>query len=412
MVLNLRRGWVAKICLVSAAMPIAPAVAQQIDRPNSVLDLPGDEYQPLGVRAGNFLITPAVDARLEYDDNIYAESTNTDDDVKAVITPQLTATLDRETYRISARAQATYRQFVDQKSENSEAAIVDAQLSWRPSATDSLTGSAGWQRVVEDRGDPEARNFQGSGPRLSDLYRADLGYARNAGRIGIDVRGAISRIEHVSALDTERDHNAYIGNVRLGYRVSGLISVIGQGFVNRRDFRLATDNSGVNRDATTYGARGGVAIDPGGVLRGDASVGIFRLNPGDPTLKSRSGFSAEASLTYQPMQRLAVIFNAFQGDVATVRAGAQARTDRRIQLGIQQEVRHNLRWLGGVGYRRTNFIGSSVKERTLVGFGEIEYLMSRNLAIAATARYADRTSSTQGEGFERFRGGLEIRLKY
>lgn len=395
------------------AMPFAtPALAQQTDRPASVLDLVAPEYQPIGIRLGKVRIDPELDARIEYDNNIYAEATGKDDDWKTVVSPRLTATYDGGAAQITARAAGTFRRFFDNKTENSSAGLADLKLGWRPSEDTSIQAGGGWQRSIEDRGDPEARNFIGIGPRRIDIFHGEMSVSHDMGRIGIDAEASVNHLDHVSALDAERDHDAYAGSARLRYRLSGLISVFGQGFIMRRDFRLATDSSGINRDAKTYGGRGGVAIDPGGTLRGDFGIGVFRFDPSDSRLKGRTGLSVEGSLIFQPAHRIAFTLDAFQGDVATLRAGALARTDSRVQIGMQSEARHNLRWLLSAFYRRSNFVGTPVKERTIGGLFETEYLIDRRFSVAATVRYGDRSSDDPTESYARFRGGVELRARF
>ncbi|WP_336974654.1 outer membrane beta-barrel protein [Sphingobium aromaticiconvertens] len=395
------------------AIPFAtPALAQQTDRPASVLDLVAQEYQPIGIRLGNIRIDPELDARIEYDSNIYAEATDKDDDWKTVISPRLTGTYDAGTVKMTARAAGTFRRFFSFKRENSSAGLADLKLGWQPNEGTSIQGTGGWERAIEDRGDPEARNFQTIGPRRIDVLHGTLNVAHEMGRLGFDAEAAARRLDHVSSIDAERDHAVYSGSARLRYRLSGLVSIFGQGFVNRRDFRLATDTSGINRDATTYGGRGGVAIDPGGTLRGDFGVGVFRFDPSDPTLKGRTGLSVEGSMTFQPTQRIAFTLDAFQGDVATLRAGAIARTDSRLQIGMQSEARHNLRWSLAAFYRRTNFVGTPVKERTIGGLFEAEYLINRLFSVAATVRYGDRSSDDPTESYTRLRGGVELRVRF
>lgn len=395
------------------AMPFATtALAQQTDRPASVLDVAPQEYEPIGLRLGKIRIDPELDARIEYDNNIYAEAKGKDDDWKTVISPRLTATYDGGAVQMTARTSGTFRRFFDNKTENSSAGLADLKLGWRPSEDTSIQAGGGWERSIEDRGDPEARKFIGVGPRRIDVFHGEMSASHDIGRMGVDLEGSVRRLDHVSDLDAERDHDVYAGSARLRYRLSGLISIFGQGFITRRNFRLATDLSGINRDASTYGGRGGVAIDPGGTLRGDFGVGVFRFDPSDSTLKGRTGLSVQGSLIYQPAQRIAFTLDAFQGDVATLRAGALARTDSRVQIGMQSEARHNLRWSLAAFYRRSNFVGTPIKERTIGGLLEAEYLIDRRFSLAATVRYGDRSSDDPTNSYTRVRGGLELRVRF
>lgn len=397
----------------SSAMAAAgAAAAQELERATPVLDLPPGEYPQTPIMLGNAELYAAADVRVEHDDNIYAVPTNTAGDVKVILVPRLNLQLTRDAFQISAHAQAQARRYLKYESENSTGGSVGTVLTWRPTGVDRVTAAVDWARLVEDRGEPEARTTATLGPRLLNMLRGELSYGRQGTRFGFQLRSSATRLEHASELDARRDHDIYTALGRLSYRTGGLSSAFGEVFVNQRDFRISSDLADLDRDATTYGARLGLAIDPGGTLRGDVAVGLYHLRPADDRLDGRTGLSAQAAVIYQPTRRLAFTFDAFNGDVATVRSGAQSRVDTRLRLGVQQEAYHNLRWQAGLVYRRSNFIGSGIRERTIGTVGEVEYLVNRRLAIAAVSRFSGRNSNIPEEEFERFRTGLEVRLQY
>src|SRR3546814_7841793 len=72
-----------------------------------------------------------------------------------------------------------------------------------------------------------------------------------------------------------------------------------------------------------------------------SNVGVFRFDPKDRTLKPYTGLQFAAAMSYAIRPRTAITLDAFRGDVATVRTGALARTDTRIGIGVQQEVRQD-----------------------------------------------------------------------
>lgn len=416
------------LLLASSAAILAPqaAVAQELERATPVLDLPPGEYPQTPIMLGDAALYAAADLRVEYDSNIYAAPDDVAEDLKLLLVPRLKLQLSDDALRLVGFGEMQVRRYLKYETENSTSGSVGTTLTWDATSADRLSAAAGWSRLVEERGDPEARLTPAVGPRLSDMWRAELGYSRQSQRLALQFRGSATRFEHTSRVDAERDHDVYTGSARLGYRAGGLASGFGEVFVTSRDFRLATDLSGVDRDATTYGARIGTAIDPGGKIRGEAAVGLFRVNPGDDRLEARTGFSAEAAMVYQPTRRLAFTLDAFSGDVATVRSGAQARFDTRVRLGVQQEAYHNLRWQAGLLYRRSNFIGAGIHEQRVGSFAEVEYLVNRRLAVALVSRFVGRKTDVEPEDgrpqperepglldhFERFRGGIEFRLQY
>src|SRR3546814_18343502 len=104
-----------------------------------------------------------------------------------------------------------------------------------------------------------------------------------------------------------------------------------------RDFRQAADDAGVDRDASTFGGTVGAEFDPGGKLRGELNVGVFRFDPKDRTLKPYTGLQFAAAMSYAIRPRTSITLDAFRGDVAPVRTVALARpdTDRKSLLYVK-----------------------------------------------------------------------------
>ena len=397
-------------CVILTGMAF-PAAAQQLDRATPLLETP-EEYEARAVQLGRISAYLGADARLEYDSNIYALSSNEVDDERLTISPWLNLRLSDNKFELAAQARGVVRRYFKNDSENSEGINTSIGGVYHLSGADNITASAGWIRLIEDRGEPESRTGVGTPPRRYDQWQSDLGYTHQGARFNVGVKGTWLKNNALAAVDAERDFDQYSGSARLGYRVSGMMNVFGEGFVNRREFRLPVDASGVDRDSKTYGARAGVAFEPGGLIRGEASVGVFRFNPDDARFDSRTGLSVSAGLTYTPSPRWAVTLDGFRGDVATVRTGAQSRTDTRFRLGVQNEIYHNLRWQASVLYRRSSFIGSGQHERTIAGVAEVEYLVNRNISFALTGRIANRDSTRAFDDFDRTIVGAEIRLQY
>lgn len=394
-----------------ATLAAIPASAQELDRAAALIEAPR-EYDPTPIRIGAAALGIGLDLRGEYIDNLYALPDNEIDDFRLTLVPRANLLLDRQRYRIALRAQANVRRHADNPTENSVAALAGLEAAWRLSQADTLSLSALANRAVEDRGEPESLRSPAVSPRKYNILTGDLGYRRLAGRTLLVVRGSLNRTDAVRRSDRERDFLQWSAQARFGVRVSGTSTLFADSFVTRRQFDLRRDLSGVNRDSRTVALRGGMAIDPGGLVRGEAAIGLFRFNPDDPALRSRTGVSANASLIYQPRERTAFTLDAFRGDVATVRTGAQARTDTRLRLGVQQEAYHNLRMQAALVYRRSKFIGGGASERTLGGIAEVEYLLNRRMAVALQGRVANRDSTNPDEDSHRRSIGVELRFQY
>jgi hypothetical protein len=405
------RGVQALATLSLAVLASSPAAAQELDRAAPLIEAP-KEYSATPIQVGAAAMLLGVDLRGEYLDNIYALPEDRIGDFRLTAFPWTSLTLDKDRYRIAARAQAAVRRYAEHTTENSVAGLLTTNGLWRLSQADTLSFNSAIARAVQDRGAPESQRNPALSPRKSNVLTGDLGYRHVGGRIVLTTRAAAIRNNALGRIDRERDFTQWSLQARAGVRASGTYQFFGEGFVTRRIFDVGTNLSGINRDSRTIAGRGGVEIDPGGLVRGEASIGLFRFNPDDSSLDSRVGVSASASLIYQPRERLAFTLDAFNGDVATVLNGAQQRTDTRVRFGIQQEIFHNLRWQGGVAYLRTKYNGNPATERTFGGIAEVEYLVNRRVAVALQGRHGNRNSTDRLDEFRANSIGLELRLQY
>lgn len=414
MVLSVRAtaAWAIAVSGIAVALVPATVTAQDIPTATPVLNLPDDVFVPTPIAFGGAVIEAGGSARTEYDSNIYAQASNAVDDLKFIFNPYVSIRQTSGTVQLEGRAEANFRQFLSNETENAVGGEVRTNIGWTPTVNDKLTLLSGWQHVIEDRGEPEGRMVTSIGPREIDVVDADLSYAHQGARVGFSVRGTAATYRYVDAIDDDRNLDSYAFIGRATYRLTPVLNGFAEGFVNKRDFRASLLSGEVDRDSNTYGGRGGVAIDPGGTLRGEIGAGVYRFEPKSSLLDSRTGLSAQVGLIFQPRARTAFTLDGFIGNVATYRSGAQSREDTRLRAGVQQELRHNIRWQASAIYRRSRYYGTGITEDTYGGAFEVEYLINRRLILAGIARYSNRNSTALQEEFERLRGGIELRFHY
>lgn len=411
MVLIRARGLCAPLFL-SACFGAPIAMAQELPTAVSVLDLPEDELRPTRINLAGASVTLGGVATAEYDDNIYAQAFSETDDFKMILQPFVDIRYSAGALEMSSRIEGNFRRFLQNSTENANGGQVQSKVAWAPTATDRLVLLSGYLHGIEDRGEPEASTDTRIGPRQFDNLNADLSYSHQGSRIGFSVRGTADTFRFSRAIDQTRDLDSYAVIGRVNYRVGALADAFVEGFVNKRDFAPTFGEGGLDRDSNTYGGRIGVAIDPGGTLRGEAAVGVYHFDPSDGRLDKRTGFSAQASMIFQPTSRTAFTLDAFSGNVATYQIGASSRDDTRVRLGVQQELRRNLRGQASAIYRRTKYFGTGLTQNIFGGLVELEYIVNRRVIVAGTVRYTNRDSSAPLDSYARLRIGISLKLQY
>ena len=406
-----RRAWpLTALLLGAAATP--PVQAQEIPTATPVLDIAEDLFVPTQLSLGGANVEIGGIARAEYDGNIYAQAFGGKGDTKLIFQPYLAIKKTMSTLELSARAEGNFRRYLKYGTESADGGEVRGRADWSPTQSDKVVLMAGYLHGIEDRGEPEASTVTSIGPREFNSFDGDLSYAHQGARFGFSLRGTATTFDYNRDIDRPRNLDSYAIVGRGSYRVSPLMNGFVEGFVNKRDFAPTVGEGGLDRDSNTYGGRIGVAIDPGGTLRGEAAAGVYRFDPNDDRLQGRTGFSAQLGLIFQPFVRTAFTLDGFTGNVATYQSGASSREDTRIRVGVQQELRHNLRWQASAVYRRSRYYGTGLTQNIFGGLFEIEYIVNRRLILAGNVRYTDRNSSAPLDGFSRLRTGLALKFHY
>lgn len=388
------------------------AFAQPMKRDVTPLNLPRRGFEYDGFRLGAATVLAEVDASAEYDSNVFATSQDEIDDVRFELAPSISVRSAPGGTVLRADAYGVFRRYANQVRENSEEFGASARFDLTSKDGQAFTANAEFDRAIEARGDPESRVGPTDRPRKIDIYKGELSYRHRFGSITAVAAGAAERFNILDPAEADRDMSSYRASLRLAYRAASSLDVFVEGYVNRRDFRLAQDFSGVDRDATTLGVYVGVQRELGQRLRGRIGVGWFRANPEDATLDGFTGLGANGEIVWFPRTRTAVSLRFSRGDVATVRSGAIGRIDTSVKLSVNQEIRHNLLARVSAAYLDREFRGSSRGHLKSVGVdGEVEFLIDRHTSIWAGLSYSDRNAIRDIDRFDRFAASIGIRHK-
>lgn len=409
-------GYVALAAVSVAMLPVCPewAHAQRVDRGTSALDLPRPGYEPRNIHFGNNVMAPELRIEGLYDSNIFALSDNPADDYIISVTPRVDVTSAFGNVQLQSDANVSVRKYVDHGRESRTTFGGGTKGKYAISRAHTLSFGGRFDREVESRADPEATVDPRLSPRKIDFMSGDLGYQYRMNRIGISIQGGVVRQNYLPSTDNDRDLSTYRGSLRVTTELSAGKNLYLEGFVNRRDNRLAFDRNGVDRDMTTIGFLAGAGLELANKWRGEMGVGLFRANPDDASLKAFNGFALNGRITWSPDERTAITADVFRGDVGTIRSGASGRIDTRVGLRLDQEIRHNLLFSAKAGVRSTTYRGvaTSLRQTTASVGAEVEYLMNRFVSAFANASYAKRYAKIDSEKFNNTGVGIGLRLRY
>jgi hypothetical protein len=386
----------------AAASLVAYGAEGQEPNPNvPVTARPRPDYDPLGIRAGGFLLYPSVTVDGTYDDNIFATNDNEESDFIFTFSPRIVARSNFPRHSLDLTVESDIGRYVDNTDENfvDYAADLGGQLDI--TRNNRLVGGAFYSREHDSRDDPEDPGVDVSEEPLEfDEYGGELGFEQDFNRFNVAVTGDVERRDYEDDTEGDRDRLLYGGRLRTGYFISPRINTFLEGSV-RREERDTSEGSDppIKRDNNVYDARVGTAIDITGLLFGEVSAGWSVQDFDESDLDTEHGFVYGAGLTWNPTQLTSLTLDG-DGGFEPSDVGASKLTNR-IALRVDHELLRNVLIGGEVGYRRDDFQDTGrVDNRFDVG-PDITYLLNRYLSVGAGYTFTTRDSDDSDREFTR-----------
>jgi hypothetical protein len=412
---NVRRQVPAALAaVISGLCLVAPAQAQDVVDPNvTIIDRPRPDFDPLGIRAGNFLIFPELFVGETYDDNIFATSSGETDDFITVISPEVRAVSNFVRHRLGVTVGADIGLYLDESDENYEDyfGAVDGRLDIRRSTF--LDARAGIGHFHEDRDDPEEAG--GSEPTEYDRYDGELALNHTFNRLFTRLTGRVAVFDYddvpspFGTIDQDdRDRTDYDALLRVGYLVSPRFNVFTEGRYTIEDRDQDVDDQGFERDSDGWEVRAGAGIDLTAVLFGEAYVGYRSESFDEPTFDDVDGVSFGVDLTWNPTTLTTLVLSGSSDIEATTQAGAAGNFQSNIGLSVDHELLRNLLVGGRFGYERDDFDGIDRVDDTFALGASVTYLINRYLSVEGAYLFTDRSSDIDAVEYSRNRITLGI----
>jgi hypothetical protein len=416
---NRRVGTLLSGCALAlaAVLSAAGAQAQQPERGQSVFERPRPDYEPLGVRAGGFVLFPQVELGEAYNDNIFADPDDEEDDFITVLSPEVAARSDWGRHALNLRTGADAGFYLDNDDENflDGFALVDGRLDVVRETY--IFGGLGWRHRHEDRGSPD--DVRGEEPTEYDLYSANLGVFRGRGRISARVNGNVDRFDFhdVDAAggteinQDDRDRFQYVLSGQVGYEylpeTEAFVRVTGR----VRNYDQISD-TGIDRDSLGYAAVVGTDLDFTGKVSGEVFVGYQHTTYDDEVLNDIDGLAAGAAVLWNITGLTSLRGTLDVTTEETTQAGASGFLSTRAGAAIEHELMRNVLLGAGVTLGRDDYEGIDRQDDILIGSLTARYLINRNFYAGAELTHRTRESDFSAADFSQnvilFRLGAQL----
>ncbi|BBD99704.1 hypothetical protein SAMIE_1032050 [Sphingobium amiense] len=398
----------------SETLLLQPSIPPDFDRDRnvSVVERPRPDYDPLGWRAGSFIILPQVQLGLGYSDNIYLGRGDKVDAPYLFATPSVRATSDWDRHLVQLRGSGTIRRFIGESARNEDVFSLGGTGRYDLSTDMAVTLEGQFARQFES---PLSGEIETDNSALSHYDTATVAL-RGEYRAG-QVR-AVLAVDH-SVFDfakikfpdgternqrfRDRDINRVTGQLQYAFTPS--TGLYGQLSYGRTNYDTAFIGGVENRDSNGVRALAGLNVDIAGFLRGIVGVGYLWRNYDSPLYRDAKGFSAEAKLEYffSPLTTFTLTGRRVIEDSSL--GTVDAYFDNRIGLRVDHELLQNLILYGQAEAAFQDYIGTKRKNDIYRFTGGGRYLASRTFGIEAGLSYGKRKTNTVefGRNYGEFR---------
>ena len=401
------------LCLLGAAPSL---VAQNYDNPGlgerPVATHPQD-FKPLGVRAGGFMLHPGVQLAAEYTDNVFYTASDTVSDTVWHVRPYLSAQSNWSRHSFNVRLAADIARYDDFSFRDYEDyfLLINGRVDVQTQSYFSY--SADYMRLHEDLSNRDAE--QGAEPTTYEMMGGSLGYDHTFNRLSVGVDYAYRKLDFddVLSLDGEvidnRDRDRGQENLTLdmGYQFQSdkqaFLSLSSRDVSYDQPF----DRNGYRRDNSGWNASAGLAFAITNLLDGRVFATYHDNSYDDPRLNGLSGWAGGLSLSWIPTRRTSVGASISSSVQETTYEFASGYLSMLYSLRVDYELLRDLQLSGRVSYRDnqyklTNNAPVGAREDDSIwqaGLG-LSYFVNRHIFLSASYNWQQLDSNVAADGFE------------
>lgn len=400
------------IAATCALFWVESAVAQSTSqiRPPSALPRPG--YEPRTIRLGSVVISPELTVSETYDSNVFATAENAQDDLVTRISPRIRIETGPEELSFFSEAFATHAEYLEHSTESRTSYGASIGSGYVLNHANRFEAAFNYNREAESRADPESDIGRDDPIASFDRFSGSLGYRFHRNRLGLGLGASFDQIDYEADADAERDQLETGISARTSLLLTPKFDTFIEGYSSRRDYQASTDESGIDRDSTSYGFLAGTGIDLTGKLVGEIGVGIFQTDHDDDALDDFLGVGVRGALQWSISPRTLLIGTVTREGAGTVLAGATSQIQTDVGLRLEQEVRHNFLLNTELIVSERDYEGIA-RDLTTVATGITgELLLTRVSSVALSAEYSTRYADLDSDEYDRLMLTFGVRFRF
>jgi hypothetical protein len=364
------------------------------------------EFDPIGLRFGDFFWFPRGEVDEAFNSNIFATTNLTTSDFITAVQPGFDLLSSFPQHALNLHAGSVSQFYAIHPAQNSQDgfAAIDGRLDVDAGNSFSASAQAAHSHIPRTSSNSPGNAAE---PVTYNLYSANARYGQYRYRFGYQADIAVQNAQYnavpligggilpQSSQDTIISQAALRGSYEIIPDYLGYVRVSG----NVLDYQH-TPPGGVRFNSTGYRADFGLQIIPRHLLSGQVYVGYltqnFRIGG------SVSGLDAGGRLVYNITPLTTAIFTGLRTfapsnpSISNTGTGFLATT---VSGTVDHELFRNVLLSGSLGYETDTYVGISRTDNTVSTAIGLRYLANRNLFFGGTYSYQQRSSQIAGSSY-------------
>jgi hypothetical protein len=382
-----------------------PTQAQITTDVVSVADQPRPEWAPLGIALGPWTAFPSIELGALGATNVRATEADRRPDLAAIATADLKLQSNWGRHAMSGESYVRRSQYASLGRESRTDYGAKAIARYDISATSNLSWVGSYDRATEPR---EELNAPGDArrPAQYDQLRGNLTYARDNDLVQIEARALVDRRSYRSytsfaglrTSQAERDFTRYQGSLKLGYALSGSLSAIVAGSVNKRVFDQRSAG-GINRGSRGGTIEGGLLWRPNDNISVEARAGYLVQRFRDPRLNDAKGLSLNAKAIWNMIPRTSFRLEAARRVSESSAPTVEGQLVTTVKAGVDREILPNVVVTAEGSYDRITYVGIPRKATEYRAELRAAYLLSRLTSMTVSVQHLKRSATIRSDRF-------------
>lgn len=419
------------LCFALASLP-GTLRAQNYDSPGlgamPVAAHPQD-YKPLGIRAGAFMLHPGVTLAAQWTDNALYATDGLQSDTIYHVRPYLTAQSTWSRHSFNVRLAADIARYADLKERDYEDYFFGVGGRIDVKNRSAFNYSLDYMNLHEGLNNRSSE--QGVQPTRYDVYGARIGYDHGFNRVSLGGNISWGRFDYDDVIgfdgaiidNEDRDRDTQSFTVRAGYQfvVDKQLFISYTGSTTSYDQQF--DRNGFDRSGSGYTVTGGIHFSMTDYLNGSIGVSYHSRDFDDPRLPSTSrwtlGGSGSLGLRWTPTGLTTVYLSMSSGVQDTTDANSTSYINTTLALRVDHELTRSVQLSGFVAYGISDYqpIDSSVedtrgRDNTLrAGLG-LNWFINRHMFLNASYSWHQLQSSVDNDDYSVNTIWLSLGLEY